>query len=181
MYGISPEGLSSQVGISIEEAKKMIKDFYRSYPQILAWQKRLMEQAQSFGYVESVFGRIRRLPNAMLNVGEYLKEYKEALRQAVNFPVQSVASDLNVLFLYEVKRLLGIMNMVDLELIGSVHDSGVFLVKEEKLESFISVLKQALVNLYDKVKLLLPVPFKIEISYGKRWGNLKKGGELYVF
>lgn len=94
MYGISPEGLSSQVGISIEEAKKMIKDFYRSYPQILAWQKRLMEQAQSFGYVESVFGRIRRLPNAMLNVGEYLKEYKEALRQAVNFPVQSVASDL---------------------------------------------------------------------------------------
>ena len=179
LYGISPEGLAENCNLSIEEAKKMIEEFYKAYPILKSWQDKIVSQVTKSGVVVSPLGRMRRLPSAVGDNG-YSRDRKEALRQAINFPVQATASDLNVLFLSMLKEGLPKENLSgDVFLIGSVHDSGIFLVRESQIENFLKYLERSLKNFYDRVKSWLrEVPLEIKVSIGKRWGSLEEGVSL---
>lgn len=66
MYGMGPNLLSENMGVSLDEANKIIKDFHEGFPQVSEWMKKSEEDACKTGYVEDFWGRRRRLPDLLL-------------------------------------------------------------------------------------------------------------------
>lgn len=167
LYGISPKGLAERFDISIEKAKKLIKGFFQQYPNLAMWQKKIKNKALATGIVTTPLGRVRRLYGIYSTIPQ---EKEEALRQAVNSPVQATASDINLMLLY----LFLEQNVDYAELVCSVHDSGVFLVKEDRYLDLAKLLLKLVKEKINPLPFLNGVPLKIEISVGKRWGELEE-------
>jgi DNA polymerase-1 len=90
-YAIEPWGLSQRVGISREEAKKVIQEYYNTYKGVRRYMDEIPIKAREHGYVRSIYGRIRPLQgindrNANIR--------KAAEREAINMPIQGTASDI---------------------------------------------------------------------------------------
>ena len=90
-YAIEPWGLSQRVGISRQEARKVIDDYYATYKGVRRYMEEIPVQAREQGYVRSLYGRIRPLPgindrNANIR--------RAAEREAINMPIQGTASDI---------------------------------------------------------------------------------------
>src|SRR5712691_853583 len=90
-YAIEPWGLSQRVGISRQEARKVIDDYYATYKGVRRYMDEIPVQAREDGYVRSLYGRIRPLPgindrNANIR--------RAAEREAINMPIQGTASDI---------------------------------------------------------------------------------------
>ncbi len=167
LYGISPKGLSENFKIPVEKAKKLIEGFFREYPRLRAWQTKIKENALKTGIVTTPVGRVRRLYGIYSSIPS---EREEALRQAVNSPVQSLASDINLMLLYLFLK----EDFKDAELVCSVHDSGVFLVKEGKEKELAQLLLRLVDEKISRLPFLNGVPMEIEISVGKRWGEMEE-------
>src|SRR5260370_8609271 len=90
-YAIEPWGLSQRVGISRQEARKVIDDYYDTYKGVRRYMEEVPVRAREHGYVRSIYGRIRPLPgisdrNANIR--------KAAEREAINMPIQGTATDI---------------------------------------------------------------------------------------
>lgn len=87
MYGRGDAAIAEQCGITIREARKIIDDFYNEYPQVRQWMDNLVEVACETGYVETIAGRKRRLPELLLPDYEfsYSKERKKQMFDPLNF------------------------------------------------------------------------------------------------
>ena len=90
IYGISPYGLSRQLGIGGEEARQYIERYMERFPGIRDYRDRVVEAAQRDGYVKTILGHLRRVPhiNSRNNV-----ERQEAIRQGFNAVVQGSSAD----------------------------------------------------------------------------------------
>ena len=126
--------------------------------------------AQSMGYVETLFGRRRYLPE--INSG--IPQVRNAAeRMAVNMPVQGTAADLMKLAMIEVQKELENMKGNSegklAKMILQVHDELVFEVKDSHLESLVKEFKEIMETVYK-----LKVPIEAEAKFGKNWGDLKK-------
>jgi DNA polymerase-1 len=88
-YGQGEEGLAQELGITLDEATAFRNGFFDQFPGVAEWIHRTKMKAINEGFVETFFGRIRRLPEAKRrdNAGT------EALRQAINAPIQGTAGD----------------------------------------------------------------------------------------
>lgn len=75
MYGMGPNLLSENMGVSLDEANKIIKDFHEGFPQVSEWMRQTEEEASKTGYVEDFWGRRRRLPDLLLP--EYSFAFKD--------------------------------------------------------------------------------------------------------
>jgi DNA polymerase I-like protein with 3'-5' exonuclease and polymerase domains len=99
LYGQGVKMLAEGMGVSQDEAKMFIKEWFKSYPQVKKWIEGQHRYAQRNGYVTNFFGRKRRLPDALLTDKEAEKydltwKKAEALRQSVNAPIQGGSSDI---------------------------------------------------------------------------------------
>ncbi|HTG87638.1 MAG TPA: DNA polymerase I, partial [Pyrinomonadaceae bacterium] len=90
-YAIEPWGLSQRVGISRQEAKKVIEDYYNTYKGVRRYMEEIPIRAREHGYVRSIYGRIR--PLAGIN-DRNANIRKAAEREAINMPIQGTASDI---------------------------------------------------------------------------------------
>jgi DNA polymerase I len=90
-YAIEPWGLSQRVGISRQEARKVIDDYYATYKGVRRYMEEIPVQAREHGYVRSLYGRIR--PLAGIN-DRNANIRKAAEREAINMPIQGTASDI---------------------------------------------------------------------------------------
>src|SRR5712692_10729322 len=87
-YAIEPWGLSQRVGISREEAKKVIQDYYDTYKGVRRYMEEVPVRAREHGYVRSIYGRIRPLPG----IGDRNANIRRAAeREAINMPIQGTA------------------------------------------------------------------------------------------
>lgn len=117
------------VSVSDEQAQKSRETFFGLYQKLGPWHRRQKSFASSRGYVRSLSGRKRRLPEA-LSIDD-TPEKKAAQRQAINSPVQSLASDLNLMILLEI---CGEYDFSVFRPIGTIHDAILAKVKAHKVE-----------------------------------------------
>ncbi len=160
IYGISAFGLSQRMGISRTEARDFIEEYFKSYPGVKAYMDRVIAEAREKGYVETIFGRKRFLPdiNSKNAVARGLAE-----RNAINAPIQGSAADIIKLAMIAVSRRLdgeGLRSRMVLQ----VHDELVFDVVAEERDRIVDLVKQEMEQV-----CTLKVPLLTECNYGKNW------------
>lgn len=149
-----------------KQAERIRNHFFEIY-QLEDWHKKQKALARSQGYVINKIGRKRRLPDATIDThGEYNYKVGEAERQAINSPVQSLASDINLLAAIEIDKRI---NNSHCQIVGTVHDSILILVRKDKLEDVAKCVKKIMEDptiLREVFKVKLKVPLIAEAKVG---------------
>ena len=160
IYGISAFGLSQRMGISRTEARDFIEEYFKSYPGVKAYMERVVAQAREKGYVETIFGRKRFLPdiNSKNAVARGLAE-----RNAINAPIQGSAADIIKLAMIAVSRRLDAEGLRS-RMVLQVHDELVFDVTADERDRIVDLVKQEMEQV-----CTLSVPLLTECNYGKNW------------
>ncbi|HRR48459.1 MAG TPA: DNA polymerase I [Bacteroidales bacterium] len=160
IYGISAFGLAQRLHISRGEAKKLIDEYFAKYPKVQAFINNTIEFAKKNGYVETLYGRKRFIPdiNSKNPVVRGLAE-----RNAVNAPIQGSAADIIKIAMIRVDKRI-IMEGIQSRMILQVHDELVFdVVPSEKM------LLTDLVKKEMESVALLSVPLTVDCKTGKNW------------
>lgn len=160
MYGISSFGLSQRLGISRSEAKKLIDDYFNAFPAIRSFIDDTIAAARENGYVETIFGRRRYLPdiNARNATVRALAE-----RNAVNAPIQGTAADIIKLAMIGVDRKMAEEGLRS-KMVLQIHDELLFDTIFSEREKLMSIVKEQMEHVTE-----LSVPLTVECNYGKNW------------
>lgn len=160
VYGISSFGLSQDLSISRKEAAEYIKQYFETYPGIKAFLDKTVEQAKADGYVKTLFGRIRPIPE-LASSNFMQRSFGE--RIAMNSPIQGTAADIMKIAMITVDRRLredGLKSKIVLQ----VHDELLLEVYKDEQETVQNIVADSMINAaHLKVKL------EIGISSGENW------------
>jgi hypothetical protein len=126
-----------------EEAENIRTMFFKTYPRLLTWHNTVQEYVAQTGFVRTYDGRIRHLPN-VFSRDEAIA--KQAMRQAINSPVQSIASDLGLMTLGRLIPYILSKGIDWLKPCGFIHDAIVCLVREEHVAHGCALVKQFMEN-----------------------------------
>ena len=164
VYGISDYGLSEQLDCSYVEAKEIILNFYKAFPEIKEYLNKLVELATEKGYAETMFHRRRYLPE--LHSTQYqVREF--AKRAAMNAPIQGSAADLMKVAMIKVHNFIK-ENGFKSRIISQIHDELIFKVYDDEKEIFIQKVKEVMEGCIKlKVKLL------VDGGYARDWFSAK--------
>ncbi len=160
IYGISAFGLSQRLSIPREEAKQLIDGYFRSYPAVKEYMDSCISQARERGYVETIKGRKRQLPD--INSRNSLVR-GNAERNAINAPIQGSAADIIKLAMVRISEEFERLNM-QTKMVLQVHDELVFDVYKPELETvreLVTVAMQSVVS--------LSVPLTVDSGTGSNW------------
>lgn len=196
LYGQTAKKLSVELSnalgrkVSFDEADKFIEDWYKQFPKIKKWIKSQHRKAREEGYVENIFGRRRRLPNAQMSEAEAKQSglfgfYLEALRQSVNAPIQGASSDLTQFasVLVREKIYKGELPKT-MRQIYTVHDSIGYEIDPEDIHWVVPIVVEVCANPETKKWFnfeLKHVNMKVSPEIGINWGLLEEydGGKDY--
>jgi len=161
IYGQSVEALAKELGVSVTEAKELQEQFFGTFPRAREWIKAQQDLALATGVVTTPFRRKRQF--------EYITRDNKAevLRQAVNAPIQSLASDITLTALIRMGHKLG--NSQSTRLLLTVHDSILLETTEDPVEIARWVKWEMVSQVLDGT-----VPFDADVKIGARWGELKE-------
>ncbi len=159
IYGISAFGLSQRLNIPRVEAKYLIDNYFISFPKVKHYIDKSIEEAKSKGYVATLFGRKRFLPD-ILSSNSVVRGVAE--RNAVNTPIQGTAADIIKIAMISIFKKLE--NNFKTKMILQVHDELIFDVFKPELEKIKEIVKYEMEH---AAKLL--VPLEVEIGVGKNW------------
>ena len=160
MYGISSFGLAQRLRIGRKEAQKIIDDYFAGFPSILSFIEDTKTAARETGYVETLFGRRRYIPDINSKNGT-VRALAE--RNAVNAPIQGTAADIIKLAMTGVDRRMTEKGFKS-KMVLQIHDELVFDTVPEEVGS----LKEIVVSEMENV-VKLSVPLTVECNYGKNW------------
>ena len=164
VYGISSFGLSQDLSISRKEAAKYIEDYFCTYPGIKTFLDRTVENAKEEGYVTTLFGRRRPVPE--LSSSNFMqRSFGE--RVAMNSPIQGTAADIMKIAMIGVERRLFSQKMKS-RLVLQVHDELLIEAWEPEVESVKTILKEEMEHAAD-----LLVPLEIDMHTGTNWYEAK--------
>jgi len=164
IYGQGPFALSRQLGITQEEAKAFIRQYFERFAGVRAWLDRTTEEARRRGYVETLFGRRRYIPelkDKTFNV-RALGE-----RLATNSPLQGSAADLIKIAMIRIHAALREARLAT-RMVLQVHDELVFEVPEAERSAAAEVAKREMEGVTQ-----LRVPLVVSIGAGKNWVDAK--------
>ena len=160
MYGISAFGLAQRLRIGRKEAQKIIDDYFAGFPSILSFIEDTKEAARETGYVETLFGRRRYIPEINSKNGT-IRALAE--RNAVNAPIQGTSADIIKLAMIAVDKELEERGFKS-RMVLQIHDELVFDAVPEEIED----LKAMVVDKMENI-VKLSVPLTVECNYGKNW------------
>jgi DNA polymerase-1 len=166
LYGLSDYGLSVREKISREEAGEFIRTYFEKYPGMQRYTSETTQRAREYGYVETLFGRRRYIPeihSTNFNVRN------AAERAAVNMPVQGTAADIIKIAMNRLDAEMQRRNMRSL-MILQVHDELIFECPGEELED----MRRLCLDIMPK-SLEMKVPLKVDTKVGKNWGEMQYG------
>ncbi|HZQ17353.1 MAG TPA: DNA polymerase I [Terriglobales bacterium] len=164
VYGLSPFGLSQNLGIETSEAKKYIDAYFDQYHGVSAFIDRTLDETRRDGRVKTLFGRVRPIPD--INSKNYnLRGFAE--RTAVNTPLQGTAADLIKLAMIRIDSVIREQSMKS-KMTLQVHDELVFEVPEDEIDLMRSLVREQMENVHPE----LSVPLLVEIGVGKNWRDL---------
>lgn len=144
------------VTVSDEQAQESREAFFELYPDFTDWHKKQRKFARKHGYVFSLSGRKRRLPQALLK--ENTPKRQEAERQAINSPVQSFANELNLMSALQLRSEYGRDKVC---ICGTVHDSVLAMVRNdmvpEVFERMLIIMKRPAIMKLLNIKVGVPI------------------------
>jgi len=167
MYGRGAESVAKQVKITTGEAEAIIEQFFAKYPIASAWLRMTKRFAEGRGFSPGYFGRVRRLPYARVKHVDRQK-WGEAMRQAVNAPIQGGAADLTGIAMIKIYSELQAHPEWNAHLILTVHDSIILEVHKDSLSSVMEMCHQKMTENVDNMS----VPMGADIEVGSNWGTL---------
>ena len=160
VYGISDFALAQDIGVSKKQAKEYIDSYMRTYPGVHDYLRQVVEQAKSQGYVTTMLGRRRYIPE--LSAGKaMLRAFGE--RVAMNSPIQGTAADIMKLAMVRVHRALKEAGL-DAQIILQVHDELVLEANRDCAPAAADILRREMENV-----CALCVPLVAETSIGETW------------
>jgi DNA polymerase-1 len=164
IYGMSEYGLSQQSGLPPETAAAFIRGYFERFPSVKVYQEGLLEQAAKDGYVSTLLGRRRYIPE--------LKSPIYAVRQAgqrmaVNHPIQGSQADIIKLAMIEVHRELAAAGMRTM-MILQVHDELVFEADRGELAAFAPRLREIMESAME-----LSIPVRVDMKVGDNWEEMR--------
>lgn len=161
IYGMSAFGLAKQLGIPRHEAQRYMDRYFERYPGVLTYMERTRQQAEQAGYVETLFGRRLYLPDIKAkNMG--LR--KAAERAAINAPMQGTAADIIKRAMIKLAAWIKGCDADSIRMVMQVHDELVFEVREDKLDAYLPVIRQYMMDAAS-----LKVPLDVGIGVGENW------------
>ena len=156
IYGMSPHGLSERLGIPVKEAEEYIERYFEKFPRVKDYIENTLKEAYEKGYVKTIFGRVRPLPE-LRSSNRNIRSFGE--RAAVNATIQGSAADIMKLAMVKLHTKLKNAYMV-----LQVHDEIVIEAPEEKAEEIVKTVRETMENVIE-----LLVPLTVDVNVGKHW------------
>ena len=162
IYGMSAFGFSKSAGISREEAQRFIDTYMEKFSDVARYMKETREFARQNGYVETLLGRRRNIPE--IN-SPNMQVAGGAERMAINMPIQGLAADIMKLAMVKVAKEYE--NNSEVKMILQIHDEIILEVKEDLAEKVAEKVKDILENV-----IKLKVPLIADVKIGDNWGEI---------
>ncbi len=164
VYGIGAFSLSKDIHVSVAEAKRYIENYLATYSGVNKYMNEVVENAKKDGYVSTVFGRRRYLPE--LTASNFnTRSFGE--RVAKNMPIQGTAADIIKIAMNKVSRRL-FDEKLDAKLIMQIHDELIIESKEEIAPQVAKILKEEMEN-----AVKMKVPMLVDVKFAKTWYETK--------
>lgn len=164
VYGIGEYSLSQDIGVSFKEAKNYIENYFRTYSGVKSYMEGIIESAKEKGYVETMFGRRRYVPDINAK-NRQLQAF--ASRVCRNTPIQGTAADLIKLAMVRVFDRLE-RSEIDARLILQIHDELIIEAPEDRKDEICDMLKYEMEHAAE-----LSVPLLVDVNSGKTWYESK--------
>ncbi len=163
LYGQGPFGLARQLGISMDNAKRFIAQYFERFAGVRRFLDEQVAQARESGYVETLLGRRRYIPELRARAWN-VRQFGE--RVAQNTPIQGTAADLIKVAMIRVRKVVG--DGPGARMLLQVHDELVFEVEEGRVAD----LTDTVVNVMESA-LELNVPLRVDVGTGRTWYDCK--------
>jgi DNA polymerase I len=163
VYGLSPFGLSQQLGIEPSEAKQFIEAYFAKYNGVRRFIDKTLEEARRDMKVRTLFGRVRPIPD--IN-SKNSNQRGFAERTAVNTPLQGTAADLIKVAMIRIDEALRERDLKS-RMTLQVHDELVFEVPEGEIDVMRSLVREHMEKVH-----ALEVPLQVEMGVGPNWRDL---------
>ena len=162
IYGMSAFGLSKELGVSQREAQQYIDSYFARHTGVKGYMEAIVEEAHSKGFVKTLFGRIRFIPE-INNADQTVRQFGQ--RTAMNTPIQGTAADIIKMAMINITRKLRQKELTS-RLIMSIHDELVFEVKEAEIAEMERLIKEEMEHV-----ITLDVPLKVSLGKGPNWAE----------
>jgi len=163
IYGMSPFGLSKELGISQKMAKSYIDNYFARYKGVKQFIDRAIKDTRESKQTSTLLGRIRFLPD-INSSNRNLRQFAE--RTAINTPIQGTAADLIKLAMIKVDAAFTERGFQSVMLL-SVHDELIFEVPPDELDEAKNLIREIMEGIWD-----LRVPLKVNVGYGENWAEV---------
>ena len=164
VYGISSFGLSKQLDIPVKQAKEYINSYFAKYIGIKNWSDRIIEETKQKGYVKTITGRIRYIPE-INSTNKQIVSFGE--RMALNTPVQGTSADIIKIAMINVSKKLKEQSL-KAKILLQVHDDLLLEVPKEEENIVINMLKYEMEH-----AVKLDVPLLVEVKVGTNWAEME--------
>ncbi|MDQ5890347.1 MAG: polymerase [Candidatus Dependentiae bacterium] len=164
MYGLTPFGLSKDLGISPASAKQYIESYFTQYAGVKRWMEQTVQEAKETGFVTTLLGRKRHVPG--LNERNHTLQEAER-RITINTPIQGTSADIIKMAMLKLDAEIQ-RRGIDAHLVLQIHDELLIAVRPEALESMIPLIKECM----SSVVTGWDVPLEVSVKSGSCWGSL---------
>ena len=159
-YGLSPFGLSKQLGVSVGEAKDLHRDYFVRFARIGQYLREVVEQARIDGYTQTMFGRRRYFPELESEVRQ-VRDMAE--RAALNAPIQGSAADIFKIAMIAVQAALLEGDFAS-RMVLQVHDELLLEIAPEEAEQIRNLVTDAMGG-----AVAMSVPLDVAVGEGRSW------------
>ncbi len=163
VYGITEHGLAARTDLSMGEAANLIASYFEKYPAIRRYMDETIKSAYSRGYVATLLGRRRYLPetrarsHAQRQAGE---------RMAINMPIQGTDADIMKIAMIDMAGAIKASGL-PVRMILQVHDELLFELPEADVPALAALARQTMESAYE-----LAIPLKVDLAAGPTWGDM---------
>ena len=162
IYGMSSFGLAKELGISQRDAQYYIDDYFEKHQGVKAYMEGAQEEARERGFVQTLFGRIRYIPE-INNHDNNIRQLGE--RAAMNTPIQGTAADIIKMAMVNIHKKIRERRLLS-RLIMQIHDELVFEVIENEADAMETLIREEMEQVVS-----LSVPLKVSLGRGHSWAE----------
>ena len=168
IYGASPFRVAIELSVTQVRAAELIKAYLDLYPGVRAYLETVLEGAREKGYVQTLLGRRRYVPDINSRVFQFRQT---AEREAANMPVQGTSADIIKLAMLHVDKALS-EGKLGAKMVLQVHDELLFECPTDEVRALSLIVREAMQNAYP-----LDVPLKAEVKSGHNWWEVTPVGD----
>ncbi|QBQ08044.1 DNA polymerase I [Spiroplasma gladiatoris] len=175
LYGLTKFGLAKDLKISQYEAEEYISAYNKTFPKVQEYKDKILEECQKNSFVETMANR-RRYVYELQSSNHMIREFGK--RAAINAPIQGTAADILKVAMIDIFKILN-TNNYQAKLVAQIHDEVILVVKEDAVEEVKNLVREAMINAYDKLLSIAKknrkslVKLEVNDGVGHTWYELK--------